>query len=430
MSMDGSSMLDRTWLDDVGVLIVDDDDFISEILTEMLAGLGVGVIQRVRDGDAALVHLDQSTRRPDLILCDLEMEGMDGIECMRHLAQRKFEGAVAVVSASSAQLLSSVRDLVVAHDLDLLGTLAKPVNPEELRHLVQLLRSRLVEGSEGAPSRGRSVGLSADALREGLARGAVDIVVQPKISLRDRSVVGVEALLRWRDPVHGILPPEQVVRTAEMAGLMDALTLSVFQLAVGNLSLWHNRGHDLTMAVNLSTKNLNSLDLPEILTSITTAAGLDPGQLVLEITEGRLMENLTASLEVIGRLRLKGFGISIDDFGTGYSHLSTLRHLPITELKIDRSFLHGAVDDEVGQVILSSSIDLGHALGVTVVAEGLENATEWELLRALGCDVAQGFHLAKGMPAATFLAWKAWWDSTVHPEPADQPVRRGSRSAH
>jgi EAL domain-containing protein (putative c-di-GMP-specific phosphodiesterase class I) len=236
--------------------------------------------------------------------------------------------------------------------------------------------------------------------------------LQPKVTVSTRQVVGAEALLRWLDPVRGMLSPLAIVPIAESHGLIEDLTLAVYRRVIDVLVDWQAQGLDLKVAVNLSADNLASLDLPDTLTAIAQEAGVSPRSIVLEITEHRLMDRLAVSLEVIGRLRLKGFGISIDDYGMGYSNLRKLKQLPITELKVDRSFVDGADRDSVLRVILGSSVALGHSLDLTVVGEGVETKEVWELLQTLGCDEAQGYYVARPMPAADLPVWKRTWDAT------------------
>lgn len=392
------------------VLVVDDDDFMLEIVDELLRQVGVQEVLQASDGSAALTLVDNEITRPDVVMCDVNMAGMDGIELLRHLADREFRGAVIVMSGSGDDLLSSVGDLAVMHGLRLIGLLRKPLDVDDL--------VRVLDGGDPAPAeppidevKGVRVGrLTPEEVKAGIDNGSVDVHLQPKVALADRRVVGAEALLRWRDPVRGMLAPLAVVPIAESHGLIEDLTLAVYRRVIEVLAQWRDLGLDLKVAVNLSADNLASLDLPDTLTRIAQDAGVSPSRIVLEITENRLMDRLAVSLEVIGRLRLKGFGVSIDDYGMGYSNLRKLKQLPITELKVDRSFVSGADRDSVLRVILGSSVALGHSLDLTVVGEGVETKEVWDLLQTLGCDEAQGYFVARPMPAADLPGWKQAWD--------------------
>ena len=314
------------------------------------------------------------------------------------------------------------------HKLNILEALTKPLAPKRLfRALDRLGGLRpgaseldVVVGQAGSVP-GRPGGLlTASEVRRGLDAGYVGIAVQPKVRLSDRRVVGAEALLRWNDPLHGAVMPFAVIPTAEAHSLIDDLTLDIYRQSVTALAEWRASGHDLTIAVNLSALTLTSLDFPERVEEIAREAGVEPGCITLEVTESRLLEELASSLEVIGRLRLKGFRLSIDDFGTGYASMGNLKMLPFTELKIDQSFVQGAVvdvNDVASRVILGCSVELGHAMKMSVVAEGVETVEEWNLLEALGCDEIQGYLVAKPMHPGDFPSWKTAWE-------LDPPERR------
>lgn len=407
------------------VLVVDDDEFMLDVIVELLTQAGVSEVDRASDGVEGLVVVDDPNRCPDVILCDLDMDGMDGIVFLRHLAERGYGGAIIIMSGSDDRILASVSELVREHELNLVETLGKPVPPDRLFRALERVTVATDHpaisplGTGYLPSGLSFDELSPGAVRSGLIHGCVRIAVQPKVRLADRKVVGAEALLRWLDPVLGVLPPSAVVPTAESHDLIDRLTLTVFRQAVETLAEWRSHGLDLSISVNMSARNLTSLDFPELLADIAHEAGVETGCVTLEITESRLLENLAASLEVIGRLRLKGFEMSIDDFGTGYASLANLKQLPFTELKIDRTFVHGALADDfdlASRVILGCSVELGHALHLSVVAEGVETQEELDRLEALGCDEVQGYLVARPMPVEDFLAWKAAWDA--------EPVRR------
>lgn len=394
------------------VLVVDDDAFMLEIVDELLHQAGVHEVLQASEGSAALAIIDNEITRPDVVLCDVNMTGMDGIELLRHLADREFRGSVIVMSGSGDDLLASVGDLAVMHGLRLMGLLKKPIDLDDLIGVLDPGEPGPVELPIDEVKGVRVGRLTPEEVRAGIDGGCVDVHLQPKVALADRSVVGAEALLRWRDPVRGMLSPLAIVPIAESHGLIEDLTLAVYRRVIEILVHWQALGLDLKVAVNLSADNLASLDLPDTLTRIAQEAGVSPSHIVLEITENRLMDRLAVSLEVIGRLRLKGFGVSIDDYGMGYSNLRKLKQLPITELKVDRSFVSGADRDSVLRVILGSSVALGHSLDLTVVGEGVETKEVWDLLHALGCDEAQGYFVARPMPADDLPGWKQAWDET------------------
>lgn len=391
-------------LESLRVLLVDDDKFVLDFVEDMLHRLGVKSVSRSRDGHAALAAIDGTIRSPQLVICDLIMPGMDGIEFLRHLADRGFEGGVVLCSGSDKRVIKTVESLVHIHKLRFLGTLQKPV--EEVALLTALMD---LIGTAPMDGYGPIQKLTPEEIRTGLAVGQMETFFQPKVTVAGRRVAGAECLVRWRHPERGLIQPVAFISVAEEHGLIDDLTIAVFSKAMAHLGEWTRQGHDLKVSVNVSMDNLNRLDLPEVFADIVRQAGVKTGQVILEMTESRLMGNIATNMEIITRLRLKGFGLSIDDFGTGYSSMEKLKQLPFTQLKVDRTFVCGATRDDVARAILESSVQMGHALGMSIVAEGAETQEDWDLLAAIGCDEVQGYFVARPMPAEEFIAWKTHW---------------------
>jgi diguanylate cyclase (GGDEF)-like protein len=222
---------------------------------------------------------------------------------------------------------------------------------------------------------------------------------QPKFALDDERFLGVEALLRWQHPERGLVPPADFIGVAEGTGLINQITERVLQLALAQTRRWLDAGHEVPVAVNLSTRCLLDAGLPDLVAGLLAAHGVPAALLRLEITESAVMGDAARASDVLARLHAQGVHLSIDDFGTGYTSMAYLRRLPVNELKVDRSFVMGMIDAEQDEVLVRTAIDLGHNLGLTVVAEGVEGPEHVAALRALNCDIAQGFHFARPMPA-------------------------------
>ena len=241
-----------------------------------------------------------------------------------------------------------------------------------------------------------------------IADGGLLLHYQPKVELATGRVVGVEALVRWAHAQRGLVRPDQFIPLAEHTGLIGPLTLWILEEAVRQCQVWAQHGHPLGVAVNLSTRNLQDPTLPEMLAEVLRRYAVPPAQLTLEITESALMADPVRAEAVVLRLVALGVRLSIDDFGTGYSSLAYLKQLPVDEVKIDQSFVRGmGVTSLKDAAIVRSVIDLGHNLGLTVVAEGVEGAAVWDRLRAARCDVAQGYYLSRPVPAAELERWLA-----------------------
>ena len=259
-------------------------------------------------------------------------------------------------------------------------------------------------------------------LRNALEREDLQVFLQPKLDLSSGVVIGVEALARWAHPRRGWVAPEDFVPVAEETGLIKQLTDHVLEASAAQLKALRSMGHHLGLAVNLSTHDLLDDMLPERVLRHLERHDVDPSLLTLEITESSLLIDAPRARTTIDRLNRFGVRLSVDDFGTGYSSLSYLRHLPVSELKIDRSFVANVLFDEQDEVIVRSIIDLGHNLGMQVVAEGVETDEVLSRLRGFACDVAQGFGICRPVPLDNFVAWL---NTTQHPSRRRDPLRPG-----
>ena len=237
-------------------------------------------------------------------------------------------------------------------------------------------------------------------LRRALDRGELVLHYQPKADLRSGRIQGVEALVRWQHPEHGLLGPDEFIPVAERTGLIHPLTRWVLDAALDQAALWRHAGLRLTVAVNVSTRNLLDPAFPDQVAGQLTTWKVPAEVLLLEVTESAVMAEPDRALEVLGRLHALGVGLAVDDFGTGYSSMAYLKELPVDELKIDRSFVSQMATSPNDAVIVRSTIDLGHNLGLRVVAEGVETQRAWDELAGLGCDTAQGYLLGRPVPAA------------------------------
>jgi diguanylate cyclase (GGDEF)-like protein len=242
-------------------------------------------------------------------------------------------------------------------------------------------------------------------IRHALANDEIVVHYQPIVDLDDRTVKGAEGLVRWEHPEHGLIPPGAFVATVEQTGLIGPLTRHVLEHSIAECAVWRRDGRALSVAVNLSVRNLLDRDLPREIERMLDSFHVPAEALQLEITESMIMSDPDRALATVGRLSDLGVRLSVDDFGTGYSSLANLRRLPINELKIDRSFVSPMLQEENDLIIVRSTINLGHDLGLRIIAEGVEDAQTLESLATLGCDLAQGYHLSRPMSATSFGTW-------------------------
>ena len=242
-------------------------------------------------------------------------------------------------------------------------------------------------------------------LRDALIRDQFYLVYQPQISYRDHRVVGVEALIRWQHPEHGLVPPDLFIPLAEQNGTIIAIGEWVLDQACKQLREWHDQGFDLRMAVNLSTVQLHHAELPRVVNNLLQMYRLPPRSLELEVTETGLMEDISTAAQHLLSLRRSGALIAIDDFGTGYSSLSYLKSLPLDKIKIDKSFVQDLLDDDDDATIVRAIIQLGKSLGMQVIAEGVETAEQEAYIISEGCHEGQGYYYSKPLPARELSAY-------------------------
>ncbi|MBI1394745.1 MAG: EAL domain-containing protein [Betaproteobacteria bacterium] len=261
-------------------------------------------------------------------------------------------------------------------------------------------------------------------LRRAIQDDELDLHFQPKLELRTGRIVRAEALVRWMHPVRGFVPPSEFIPFAEQTGYVRHVTRWVLRTVVRTIGAWHADGLDVTVSANVSTRDLLDAELPDLIASLLETHATPPGKLCLEITESGVMEDPQRALETLRRLHALGLRLSIDDFGTGYSSLSYLKKLPVQELKIDGSFVRHMADDEDDATIVRSTIELGHNMGLEVVAEGVETEAGLDLLRSLGCDEAQGYVISRPLPAPAFVAWLR--ERRARPRPAEGHASRVS----
>lgn len=383
----------------LNILVIDDDEFMLDIVSMTLERLGYNLVTVCSDGRKALQKIDDGERF-DVAMVDLNMPLMDGIEVLRYMAARQFSGGILLFSGEDARILKTALSLASAHNLNVLGSLHKPVTINALKKVLDKYHSK------SDVSKRKLVELvGADELRNAITEGQIVPFYQPKVRVVDKSLASAEVLARWHHPERGLVPPIAFISVAEEHGIINELTRVIFEQAIEQFGKWRKQGHEFTLGMNLSADSLSVIDLPEQISALASANDVPCSAIELEITESRLMQNLATSLDVLTRFRLKGFGLSIDDFGTGFSSMSQLSNVPFTELKIDRAFVHGVENDASALAILESSVQLAKRLELTVVAEGVEDQSDWNQVAAAQCDLVQGYFIAKPMPASEFERW-------------------------
>ena len=389
-------------------LVAEDHDFQRRTLVEMLKRLGAKQVLDANDGRSALELFRDPAAKVDIIISDLDMPGMDGMELIRHIGEAGNPVAMILSSAVDRAVLSSVETMTRAYGINLLGAMEKPVTLSKLEAMIG--RYRPPQPRSDRP-RAPSSPFSLEEVRRGLDEDEFEAFFMPKMDLATGRLESAEALARWRHPEKGIVAPYAFIGLMEDGGLIDDLTWAMLKKSARQLREWAASGFErgMALAVNLSLKSLIDTDIADRITEIVRGKGIEPHSIILEVTESAAMTEVARALENLARLRMRGFRLSIDDYGTGYSSMQQLTRIAFTELKIDQSFVMSALDKEASRVILESSIEMARKLKMKSVAEGVETRAHWDFLRMLGCDVAQGYFIAPPMEAVAFLKWRADW---------------------
>jgi EAL domain-containing protein (putative c-di-GMP-specific phosphodiesterase class I) len=387
------------------LLVLDDEVAICRWIARVAADRGFEVTT-TQDADE-LARLYDAVQ-PTLVLLDLVLGSRDGIQVLRGLAASGRRAPIVLMSGLDGRVLSCASRLGQALDLDISAAVLKPLALEDLRTLLDAHRHD--EASTPSVDRGPiapAAGPHAPTLHGVLDTAALVVHYQPQRDMRDGALAGAEALVRWQHPDLGLVSPGSFLARAERSGFMRALTMAVLRESVAQCRRWADRGHHVPIAVNLSPVLLEDLALPDEIERVTLEAGLVPGLVTLELTESAAIARWEAAMDVLTRLRLKGFRLALDDFGVGFSSLLELQHMPFTEVKIDRSFVAEAASDPTAHAIVDAVVGLGRRLSLRIVAEGIETPDAWSLVRGAGCDVGQGFLVSRPLPPAAFDAFLA-----------------------
>ena len=386
------------------ILVVEDDDFQRRMVANMLRSLGVTSIRDAGNGQQALRMIRKESEPPmDIAICDLDMPEMDGLEFLRYLGQGNHSVAIILVSALGSKLLASAGKMAKMHGIRLLGVIEKPLMLGQLKGL--LAKYEYAENKWQPPD--VTASFTLEEILQGIHANQFEPFFQPKIDLKTGQLVGSEALARWIHPEQGVIGPYAFIPLLEQNGKIDDLTFLMLEKSAAACRSLQDKGYIYTVSVNLSLGSLDDTALADRITQVVRDAGLDPRHVILEITETAAMTDVAHALENLARLCMKGFTLSIDDYGTGYSSMQQLTRIAFGELKIDQSFVKDFADNETLRIVVESSIDMAHKLGVKSIAEGVETQQDWDMLKSIGCDTAQGYFIARPMNLDSFIAFCA-----------------------
>lgn len=378
------------------VLIVDADADLRGALEAFCARCGY--VLRSASGTEGLSRSVRETG-PACIVVDLFNGSARTLGLLGELAVLSYDGSVLLLGGNDEANLRQAIEFGKSAGLKVAETLTRPWSREDLEAAL----GRILETTSP---------LTPEDLRQALARGEIIPYYQPKINLKGGGFVSLEALVRWKHPARGLVPPSEFVGMSEAAGLIEPLTWSMLTESCRQVTAWEAEGLRLSVAVNISPHLLKDLEFVERVEALTGRVGLKPERLILEVTENAMIDGAQA-MEILRQIRAKGFGLSLDDFGTGFSSLSRLYQSPFTELKIDRSFTADLETRHEARVMVESSVALAHRLGLAACAEGVETESAWNALVAMGCDLGQGYLMSRPIPAEAIPGFAAEWRNSA-----------------
>jgi EAL domain-containing protein (putative c-di-GMP-specific phosphodiesterase class I) len=381
------------------ILVIDDESDIGEFITAVATAMGFHCEATTQ----AMSFLEKLAPDTNIVMLDLLMPGMDGIELLRLLGKRKCNANIILMSGVGKRTIESAQSYGQILGLSIVGQLQKPFRPGELEEILRRIPS-LEPPLVNHPSPPLSI--QRAEFQRALEHNEFVVYYQPQIDLEAGRVIGVEALVRWRHPERGLIYPDEFIGQMEKLGLIDELGWMVANRAMREIGLFSDGAQKpLSLSLNASVYSLRNLSFPDALVAIGQEHGLSACKITIEITETGLIKELSRTLDTLTRLRMKKVKISVDDFGTGYATMKQFKNIPATELKIDKSFVQEMTSSQQDRIMVRKTIEIGHELGMNVVAEGVETPEQLNLLRSYGCDSAQGYLFSRPIPAIELVNW-------------------------
>jgi len=383
---------------------MDDDLSFSELLKD----ISMSVCSEIEVFNDPFVFINKSFTTSDIIILDIKMPKMDGVEILRRLAIKKCKAKIILISGFDSSVLHSSSMLANELGLNVVAQVTKPVQVKKIQDIIKEVSIEVKDDLKpitANDSANKYALFSKEDILNAINNDQLILYYQPQIELKTNRLAGLEALVRWSHPEYGIIYPNDFIPLIEKYQLFEELTNKVIRIAINQEKALKDYGYTIVISINISSCNVTSLTLPETLEELIDNAELEPSMLCFEVTESELMGDLIPSMDTLTRMRIKGFKLSIDDFGTGYSSLLQLYRIPFHELKIDQSFIKNLMTSPESKIIVDICITLSHNLGMIVVAEGIEDRETLEELTRMGCDIGQGYHICKPMDIASMLHW-------------------------
>jgi len=400
------------------ILVIDDGGDIGELISNVARDMGF----QCDATHEPITFLEKLSPDTNLVLLDLITGEIDGIELLRLLGKRRCKARIILMSGLGVRTIESAETFAQALGLFIVGHLQKPFRPIEFIEILQKL-PHIEPPPAILPDHQPSI--PKEEFQSALVHDEFVVYYQPQIDTLSGQVIGVEALVRWRHPNRGLLFPDRFISRMDRIGLTDSLGWVVANCAMRDVKQFMNgSGKALSISLHASIYSMCNLDFPDTLASIAETYGVSRENVTIEITEEGLNKEFSRTLETLTRLRMKGMKVSVVDFGCGYATMKQFKNIPATELKIDKSFVLEMISSERDRIIVQQTIEMGHELGLHVIAEGVETAEQLYLLRAYGCDSVQGYLFTRPIPALELVSWlKKYRAQFVDSYPQDRQLK-------
>ena len=387
----------------IRLLVVDDDPLMPSIVKAHYAALGIEHCDTARNGLDAMALVNGSRQPHDLIICDINMPEMDGVQLIAALADVGFTGSIAIISSQQQSVCRTALAIAETYGMKLAGLGRKPMNRNMLAGFLTDLQTD--RDNLAIKSDSKIKPMTAKEISIAIEENRVIPYYQPITEMKTGRVIGAEALARIVTSDRSLISPFAFIETAERCGLLEPLTRSMFAALLDDTIKINKHSPNFNMAINWDPKLLKQKSLPDELQRICNQKQVSPTQITLEITETTAFEASPLILEVLVRLRLKGFGVAVDDYGTGYSNVDRLKRMPFSKLKIDQSFVRKAIDDSFSLVSVETAVRLASELDIPTVVEGVEEEAHWDLMMQCGATQAQGYLISRPLPFEQFQKW-------------------------
>lgn len=382
------------------VLIIDDDPTQVAIMHAYFTSLKVSHVKGTINASDGLAYINSKNNEIDLIVIDLQMPEMDGLEFLRHLSTLKYKGKLAIISGVKSDLLEHAARLAKMHNLNLIGQISKPVTKSALDNT-------FLKGNHEsiAVDTADKYFITQNDFSVAMKNNEIEPYYQPKIDINTGKIIGAEALVRWNKADVGFISPETLIKFAENNGRIEELTFYLFNKSIKSAIEFLKFDPTQVFATNLSPIMARNLALPDQLLSRIKAHGLEPKNFSFEVTENNVLHLDAITLEVLSRLRILDFDVAIDDFGTGSSNIQTLRDFPYSELKIDRAFVSNSTSNLFSEETVRAAVSLAHEREMKIVAEGIEDNKTFNFIKSQGIEYAQGYLFSKALCHDDYLAF-------------------------